>query len=48
MDRVAAIDLSTEECSRLNRILDGCFWNAGFVDEQARIGIVAVEIIGVF
>jgi hypothetical protein len=47
MNGVVPIDLSAEGRSRLNQILDGCFWNAGFVDEQARIGIVAVELVGV-
>jgi hypothetical protein len=42
-----AIDLGAEGRNRLNPILDGCFWNACFIDEQARMGIVVVELVGV-
>ena len=47
MDGGTAIDLSPERRGRLNSILDGCFWNACFIDEQARMGIVIVELVGV-
>jgi hypothetical protein len=41
------ISLDAEQRERLNSILDGCFWDACFVDEGVRIGVAAVELIGV-
>jgi hypothetical protein len=41
------ISLNAEQRERLNSVLDGCFWDACFVDEKARIGVSAVELIGV-
>jgi hypothetical protein len=40
------ISLNAEQRERLNSVLDGCFWDACFVDEKARIGISVVELIG--
>jgi hypothetical protein len=41
------ISLEAAQRDRLNSILDGCFWNACFVDEKARIGVSVIELIGV-
>jgi hypothetical protein len=41
------ISLDAEQRERLNSVLEGCFWNACFVDQKARIGASFVELIGV-
>lgn len=44
----ADLDLDPDQCGRLNTILDGCFWNSVLVDRSARIGVVILELVGVF
>lgn len=41
------LNLDAEQRDRLNSILDGCFWNACFVDEKTRVGISVIELVGV-
>jgi hypothetical protein len=44
---ISNLSLDAERRDQLNSILDGCFWNACFVDEKARIGVSVVELVGV-
>lgn len=41
------LSLDVEQRDRLNSILEGCFWNACFVDEKTRIGVSIIELVNV-